>query len=247
MKNKIGLLIIFVCSCFLVGCGNRVDETTIYYSMVTSPSEYYIRLEKDGDFYNNAGLEGTYTLNDDKVTFTDTVGGKTTGYLVDDNYLFFMSYDGNDKKIPAEDKFDVAVYDGTRTTITFNSDGTMEKHIYQENIYDYKITGTYERSDKFIKCTYITRYGETTTQTYGVYDGVLYEVLSSDKNDFTPVQAASIDSLDFIEDEEVSLLAVVMIVVALIVIFALIFYFIFALQKLNKKNKTVNGSNRKQK
>ena len=114
MKKRISLLIVTFCMLFMVGCGNRVEETTMYYSMVTSPSEYYIRLEDDGDFVNNAGLGGTYTLKDGKVSFTDSVGGTTYGYLVGDKYLFYMSYDGNDNVIPDSDKFDVVVYDNNR-------------------------------------------------------------------------------------------------------------------------------------
>lgn len=247
MKKRISLLIVTFCMLFMMGCNNRVDETTMYYSMVTSPADYYIRLEKDGDFMNNAGLHGTYTIKDDKVTFLDSIGGKTYGYLVDDKYMFYVDYSGNENKIPDSDTFDVVVYDGIRTTITFKADGTMEKHIYQENIYDYKLLGEYEREGKIITCTFGSVTGETTTQTFGVYDGVLYEVLSSDKGDFTETQVASMDKLQLPQEDEVGALAVIMMVVVLIAIFAIIFFLMYKMQKIKNSKSSSAGSNSKKK
>lgn len=246
MKKYVGILTVALCMLLLAGCGNRISETTMFYSMVTSPSEYYIRLEKDGDFVNNAGLNGTYEINGDEVTFHDVVGGETTGYLVDDKYLFYFAYDGNDNTIPDSDTFSTAVYDGIRTTITFNDDGTMDKYIYQENIYNYQLLGTYERQGNLITCTFVSKNGDKSTQTYGIYNGTLYEVLSSDTEDFTETQIASISQLKLTQEEEVSVLAVVMIVIALLAIFVIIFYLMYALKK-TKKNNDANTARRRKK
>lgn len=244
MKKKLSILLVLL-SLFLVGCGNRVDETTMFYSMVTSPSEYYIRLEKDGDFYNNAGLSGTYELKDDKVTFYDEIGSVSEGYILEDKYLLYVSYKGFEDLIPDDEKFDVVVFDGLRTTITFKSDGTMEKYIYQENVYNYQLIGSYERNGDLITCTYGTKSGETTTQVYAVHDGVLYEVLSSDKSDFTETQIASMDKLVLKPEEEVNVLAVVMVAIGVVVIIAIVFLLIRVISKNNNKDAISKNNNMK--
>lgn len=228
----------------LVGCGDRLSETTMFYSMIVNPSEYYIRLENDNEFVNSMGLSGYYSISGDQVTFTDTIGSQSVGYLIDDKHLLYTAYDGNDTKIPEGDTFDASVFDGMRTTITFNSDGTMEKYIYQENIYNFQVLGTYERNGQFIRCTFGSRDGAESVQTYGIRDGILYEAFSSDTSEFDEVQAASISELRFKTEEEISTLAVVIIVVILILIFAVIFFLIFKLQKIRDKNNIEKESRR---
>lgn len=245
MKKNIGILTVILCMLLLAGCGSKISETTMFYSMVTSPSDYYIRLEEDGSFVNNAGLNGTYKIDGDKVTFHDVVGGDTIGYLVDDKYLFYFAYDGNENTIPDGDTFDAAVYDGSRTTLTFNEDGTMEMYIYQENIYNFQLLGTYERQGNLITCTFPSKSGGISTNTYGVYQGILYEVFSSDMEDFTEAQVASISQLGIAPAEEISVLAVVMIVAALLAIFVIIFYLLYALRKTKNSNTNTEKSRKK--
>lgn len=228
----------------LVSCGDRLSKTTMFYSMIVNPSEYYIRLENDNEFVNSIGLNGYYSISGEQVTFTDAIGGKSVGYLIDDEHLLYIAYDGNDTKIPDESTFDASVFDGTRTTISFKSDGTMEKYIYQENIYNFQVLGTYERDGQFIHCTFTSRDGIETVQTYGVREGVLYEVFCSDTSEFTEAEIASISALKFKTDEEISTLAVVIIVVMLILIFAVIFLLIFKLQKIRDKGITDKNGNR---
>ncbi len=244
MKKIFRILLLAFCMLALTGCNGKISETTMFYSMITAPSEYYIRLEKDGDFVNNAGLNGTYEIKGDKVTFHDEVGSESTGYLIDNTYLLYIAYDGNDNKIPDGDTFDVSVFDGTRTTLTFNADGTMDKYIYWENLYNYQLLGTYERDGDFIKCTIVSKSGAKTVQTYAVHDGVLYEVLSADKNDFSDAAVASISQLKLPVEEEVSVLAVVMIVLMLIVIIGTV---VFLIYKLNNNNGSKTNTGHKNK
>ncbi len=247
MKKKISFILITLCAVtvFLTGCGTRLSETTVFYSMVVSPSDYYIRLESDNDFYYSGGLSGTYAVKNKKVTFTESSGGTSTGYLLDGEHLLYTAYDGDDSKVPDGSRFDVKVYDGMRTTITFTSDGTVEKYIYQENIYDFKLSGTYERDGALIHCTFPSKSGQATEQTYGVYDGVLYEVFCSDVSEFGEQQAASISQLDFIPEDEISLVAVVMIVVMLLIIFLTVFLLIYKLQKIGKNSSGKRKSGKK--
>ena len=236
MKKYLRIFLLALCMLVLTGCNGKISKTTMFYSMITSPSEYYIRLEEDGDFVNNAGLNGTYEIKGDKVIFYDEIGSESVGYLIDDTYLFYIAYDGNDNKIPDSDTFDVSIFDGTRTTLTFNADGTMDKYIYWENLYNYQLLGTYERDGNFIRCTFVSTSGAKTVQTYGVYNGVLYEVMSADVNDFNDAAVASISQLKLPEEEETSILAVVMIVLMLIVIIGTVVLLIYKLNKNSNRN-----------
>ncbi len=248
MKKNIGFIILAMISIMiLAGCENKkLDETAIYYSTMSSPSEFYIRLEADGDFIYGAGLSGKYVLDGKKITFNESNGGVTEGYLTDDGkYVLYNAFDGYDEKIPEDERFDITCFDGARTSLIFKEDGKMEKYIYAENYMDYHFGGTYERKGDLIICTYNSSEGTPYVQIYGVYDGVLYEAFSSLREDFSEKDLASIDQLGFEDNgEPVNILAVVMICIVLIIIFAIIMFFLFALGRNNKKKASKGRKNK---
>ncbi len=248
MKKNISFIILVMISMMIfAGCDNKkLDETEIYYSTMSNPAEFYIRLEADGDYINGAGLSGKYELEDEKITFKESNGGVTEGYLVNDGkYIFYNAFDGYGDRIPEADKFDITCFDGARTSLIFKEDGKMEKYIYEENYMDYHFGGTYERKGNLIVCTYNSSEGTPYTQMYGIYDGVLYEAFSSVREDFSEKDLASVDQLGFEDNgEPVSILAVVMIGIVLAIIFAIIMFFLFALGKNNKKKASKGRKNK---
>lgn len=224
----------------LVACGNKfIEKTTVYFSMIVSPSTNYIRLESDGDYYITTGqqsLKGKYEVDGDTLTLNEENGSTSYGYFINDNkYFLYESYNGYEDKIPDDDKFNIICFDGVRCSVTFKKDGKMAKDIYEENYINYHAEGTYKRNGNLITCVFVNTDDSITEQTYAVKDGVLYEAYSSNLSDFAgDKEIAKIANADY-GDDTIDVIIVVVIVVLVIVIFGVIMFFLYG--NKNKKNK----------
>ena len=238
MKKKISyMLICMMVVILLTGCGNSLDKTTVFFSMIVSPDSNYIRLEKDGDFYVSTGLKGKYEVKDNTVTLNDEQGSSSTGYLIKDGqYFIYESYSAYEEKIPESDRFEIICFDGQRTSLTFHADGTMEKDIYESNYIDYHVTGSYERKGELIICSINNKENQELKQTYAVKDGILYECYSSLQSDFDNETVQKIINHDY-GDDDLNVMAVVIIIGLVIVIFTILCVFIYKVNSRNNKAK----------
>lgn len=243
IKKKVALFVsaLTLMTVALTGCASKtLKNTTMYYSMQTNPSSLYLRLQADGEYVDSTGLSGTYEINDDVVTFNESYGSVYERRLIhDQKYLLYFAYDGYDDLVPDTDTFDLVAFDGKRTTLTFKEDGYFEEWIYQEGYMEYNAIGSYVRDGDFLTVTIPHADEDDTIMTYAIYEGVVYEVYSSDTSDFTDPEVASMSQIKFDDDgEPLNTLAVVMIVGIVLILFAIIIIFIY---KLKDNTKTKNS------
>jgi hypothetical protein len=237
----------------LTGCDSKtLKHTTMYYSMESNPSSIYLRLQADGEYIDSTGLNGTYEINGDIVTFNESYGSVYEKPLIhDQKYLLYFAYDGYDDLVPDTDTFNLVAFDGKRTTLTFKDDGYFEEWIYQEGYMEFNAIGSYERDGDFLKVKIPHADEEDTLMTFAVYEGVIYEVYSSEVSDFTDPEVASMSQINFDDDgEPVNTLAVVMIVGIVLILFGIVIIFIYKLKdntRTKKSGKIKNAGKNKSK
>lgn len=222
-KAKLILAVLFLlCLC---GCGKHLDKTTTFYSLVTSPDKNYIRLEADGDYLYSLHQSGKYEIKNGVITLHDSTGGTFTAYL-DGEYIFYMPYDGNDSKIPDSNVFEVSVYDGMRSTFSFHEDGTVNQDIV-DGLFDFHLVGKYERQGNIITCSYVSSDG-TTTNVFGVKNGLLYSAFSSDESRFNEDDIAAMEVIDNNgSEDDVNVVAVIIILVIFVLMLGIVVFVIF--------------------
>jgi len=235
-KTMILALCLLVLTGMLAGCGRHVKTATTYYSMVTAyPNYNFYRLEKDGDFYNNRGMKGTYEIKNKTVTFKDEAGGISEGYL-DGDYLFYFAYDKGKEKIPDGNLFNAKVND-THSNISFKDDGSFSVLVKEADPTEANAwKGSYVREGNIITCTVKMRNGGDFTQVYGVRDGLLYNAYCSDDSLFDSDVIATIEEAEKkARDQESGMLGVVLIVSIMLAVLALIVFIIIYSQKKKQK------------
>ena len=238
MKNKKTVLLAsLLLGILLTACGKHVKTATTYYSLVSRSANYsFIRLEADGNFYNNRGLTGTYEINDGKIKFFENNGGTTEGFL-DGDYLFYFVYDKGKDKIPDSESFSIKVSD-THSNFTFTEDGSFTEIVkYADPTSAGAWKGTYKREGNILRLSMVMKGGEQVERVYGIKDGMMYNAYSCDESLFDADSIATVEEAERkAAEKETGILGVLLIVIIMLVVLAAVIFIIVYSQKKKQKD-----------